>query len=81
MRVNDGENHGSVRIHAIVLTKDRPEVLRRCIAAAGNRYDLNVVQEAIRDGARRGHIVQKLAPFFQRAVAGHDGGAVSVCGR
>lgn len=34
MRAEVNENHVSKRIHAIVLTRDRPETLRRCLATA-----------------------------------------------
>ena len=37
-----------------------------------------MVQEPVNDGSGGGHVGQQLAPFLQRAVAGHDGGAVFV---
>ena len=36
------------------------------------------MQEAVDDGASRGHIAEQLAPFFQGPVAGHNGGFVFV---
>ena len=37
-----------------------------------------MVQEPVNDGPGSGHVGKQLAPFLQRAVAGHDGGAVFV---
>lgn len=37
-----------------------------------------MVQEAVEDGAGRRHVGEEFAPVLQRAVAGHDGGAVFV---
>jgi hypothetical protein len=48
------------------------------IAFAGNGDDLGVMQEPVEDGSGRRHVAQEFAPFFQRTVAGHDGGAVFI---
>ena len=39
---------------------------------------LGVVQKTIQDRARRWHVTQELAPFLQRPIAGHDGGAIFI---
>jgi len=43
--------------------------------AAIHREDLGVVQEAVEDGRSAGDVAQEFASVFQRAVAGHHGGA------
>ena len=43
------------------------------ISPAGNDHGLGVTQEAIQDRASHGHGAQKLAPFLEKPVAGHDG--------
>ena len=48
------------------------------IASALDGDDAGVVEEAVEDGAGGGDIAQEFAPFFERAVAGHEGGAVFV---
>ena len=48
------------------------------ITFAGDGDDLGMVQEPVNDGSGGGHVGKQLAPFLQRAVAGHDGGAVFV---
>jgi len=46
-----GRNHDGTRIHAIVLTRDRPETLRRCIATAfsslGPQDKLTVLDDSL----------------------------------
>jgi hypothetical protein len=44
----------------------------------GHGNGLGMVQETIQDRASRGHAAQKLAPFLQWPVAGHDGGPVFI---
>jgi hypothetical protein len=48
------------------------------VTPPGNGNGLGVVEEAIQDGAGCGHVTQKLAPFLQGPVAGHDGGPVFI---
>ena len=48
------------------------------IAPACDGDGLGVVQETIQDRTSRGHVTQKLAPFLQRPVAGHDGGPIFI---
>ena len=42
------------------------------IAPAGNGNGLGMVQETIQDRSGGGNVAQKLAPFLQWPVAGHD---------
>jgi len=50
------------------------------ITFAGGGDDLGVMQEAVDDGSGGGHVTQQFAPFFQRAIAGHDDGNPSASG-
>jgi hypothetical protein len=45
------------------------------IALSSDGDGLGVMEEAVEDGAGGGNVLEQLAPVFERAVAGHDGGA------
>lgn len=51
MTTDRGGNHVDIRIHAIVLTRDRPETLRRCIATAlsslGDHDRLTILDDSL----------------------------------
>src|SRR5437773_4678061 len=48
------------------------------VAAPGDGNDLGVVEKTVQDGPGGGHVVQELAPFLERPVAGHDRGTVFI---
>jgi hypothetical protein len=52
--------------------------LVEAVAGAGNGDDIGAVEESVEDGAGCGDVAEELAPFFDGAVGGHDGGAVFV---
>lgn len=48
------------------------------VAGAGDGDDFGAVEESVEDGAGGGDVAEELAPFFDGAVGGHEGGAVFV---
>ena len=52
--------------------------LVEAVAGAGNGDDIGAVEESVEDGVGCGDVAEELAPFFDGAVGGHDGGAVFV---
>lgn len=48
------------------------------VAWAGDGDDVGAVEESVEDGACGRDVAEELAPFFDGAVGGHDGGAVFV---
>ena len=48
------------------------------VAGAGDSDDVGAVEESVEDGAGCGDVAEELAPFFNGAVGGHEGGSVFV---
>ena len=48
------------------------------VAGAGDGDDVGAVEESVEDGAGCGDVAEELAPFFDGAVGGHEGGSVFV---
>ena len=52
--------------------------LVEAVAGAGDGDDVGAVEESVEDGAGCGDVAEELAPFFDGAVGGHEGGSVFV---
>jgi hypothetical protein len=52
--------------------------LVEAVAGAGDSDDVGAVEESVEDGAGCGDVAEELAPFFNGAVGGHEGGSVFV---
>ena len=52
--------------------------LVEAVAGAGDGDDIGAVEESVEYGAGCGDVAEELAPFFDGAVGGHEGGSVFV---
>ncbi len=52
--------------------------MTQAVAATGDLNNFGVVEKAVENGRGGGRVVEELAPFFDGAVGGHQGGAVFV---
>src|SRR5262245_36220652 len=65
-------------LFVFVLLSGNGGVVFEPLTPAGNCDGLGMVQKAIQNRARRGHIAQKFSPLLQWPVTGHDGGPVFI---